>query len=148
MSGTVSVSATVSKSVTVSMSVAVTVSAAVSVSASLADGREAVAPTRAAEVAAVPVADSVTGSATGMVSGSASATACVRRSRLWRPGTHSTGVSQPKRSSSSPETMAKKRRWSSRATGPALPSPTGMRSTERMGVTSAADPVKNTSSAM
>lgn len=60
---------------------------------------------------------------------------------------YSTGVSHPYWSSSSPSMMPKNCCWIAWVTGPRLPSPTGKRSTERIGVISAAVPVKNTSSA-
>ena len=61
---------------------------------------------------------------------------------------HTTGVSQPCWSGSSPSTMPKKRAWIRSVMGPRLPLPTFMRSTERTGVISTAVPVKKISSAM
>lgn len=59
----------------------------------------------------------------------------------------STKVSQPHLSATLPSTMPKKTSWMALVTGPRLPAPTGMRSIVRMGVISAAVPVKKTSSA-
>ncbi len=59
-----------------------------------------------------------------------------------------TYVSQPRVSSTSPRTVCRKRFWMAIVIGPAFPLPTGIRSTLRIGVTSDAVPVKNSSSAV
>src|SRR5256885_7599864 len=59
-----------------------------------------------------------------------------------------TGVNQLKRSGWVPCTMPKNSRCKALVIGPTFPLPTVMRSTERIGVTSAAVPVKKASSAM
>jgi hypothetical protein len=59
-----------------------------------------------------------------------------------------TGVSQPWRSSAAPDTVSKKAVWSCSVIGPRRPSPMAIRSTDRIGVTSAAVPVKKSSSAV
>ena len=59
-----------------------------------------------------------------------------------------TGISQPNRSGTFPFTMSKNAFCSFSVTGPREPFPISMRSTERIGVISAAVPEKNTSSAM
>src|SRR5262249_33848107 len=58
------------------------------------------------------------------------------------------GVSHPYRSSASPLLRAEDSFWRRSVTGPRRPEPTTMRSTERIGVISAAVPVKKISSAM
>src|SRR5512145_14639 len=59
-----------------------------------------------------------------------------------------TGVSQCRRFSSLPVTTSKNAFWIALVTGPALPSPMVRPSSSRIGVTSAAVPVKKHSSAM
>src|SRR5258706_16162562 len=59
-----------------------------------------------------------------------------------------TGVSQSRCLRSLPVTTSKKAFWIAFATGPALPSPMTRPSSSRIGVTSAAVPVKKHSSAM
>jgi hypothetical protein len=53
-----------------------------------------------------------------------------------------TGVNHPRLSGSSPRTTARNRSWIRSVTGPRRPLPTAIRSTLRIGVTSAAVPVK------
>src|SRR6185369_6358285 len=60
--------------------------------------------------------------------------------------TTSTGVSQPCRSTVVPSNRPKNAFCNARVTGPGLPVPTGLRSTERTGVISAAVPVRKISS--